>query len=298
MKINTTVAFVTALGLHLAILAGLIVNVSLDRPERPSDDAGQIMHAVMVAPPAKGSPQGQAQTKPAVKPKVEKKDTAAKEEARRRAQEELAAKVAKQQAQEAERQKALALKKKQEAEAKAKAEAEAKAKREAEAKAKAKAKAQAEAKAKAEAEAKAKREAEAKAKAEAEAKAKREAEAKAKAQAEAEAARLEEELLGTANGSETGSGLGSGGGISAEYGARVQQLIEQNWRIDPSMNGKQVVVTVSVDAQGMISNEKCQGDAQVCASALATLRLIGMLPRPPAKCPDCNTIVITMTPRI
>ncbi len=294
MKINTTVAFVTALGLHLAILAGLIVNVSLDRPERPSDDAGQIMHAVMVAPPAKGSPQGQAQTKPAVKPKVEKKDTAAKEEARRRAQEELAAKVAKQQAQEAERQKALALKKKQEAEAKAKREAEAKAKAEAEAKAKA----QAEAKAKAEAEAKAKREAEAKAKAEAEAKAKREAEAKAKAQAEAEAARLEEELLGTANGSETGSGLGSGGGISAEYGARVQQLIEQNWRIDPSMNGKQVVVTVSVDAQGMISNEKCQGDAQVCASALATLRLIGMLPRPPAKCPDCNTIVITMTPRI
>ena len=294
MKINTTVAFVTALGLHLAILVGLIVNVSLDRPERPSDDAGQIMHAVMVAPPAKGSPQGQAQTKPAVKPKVEKKDTAAKEEARRRAQEELAAKVAKQQAQEAERQKALALKKKQEAEAKAKREAEAKAKAEAEAKAKA----QAEAKAKAEAEAKAKREAEAKAKAEAEAKAKREAEAKAKAQAEAEAARLEEELLGTANGSETGSGLGSGGGISAEYGARVQQLIEQNWRIDPSMNGKQVVVTVSVDAQGMISNEKCQGDAQVCASALATLRLIGMLPRPPAKCPDCNTIVITMTPRI
>ena len=294
MKINTTVAFVTALGLHLAILAGLIVNVSLDRPERPSDDAGQILHAVMVAPPAKGSPQGQAQTKPAVKPKVEKKDTAAKEEARRRAQEELAAKVAKQQAQEAERQKALALKKKQEAEAKAKREAEAKAKAEAEAKAKA----QAEAKAKAEAEAKAKREAEAKAKAEAEAKAKREAEAKAKAQAEAEAARLEEELLGTANGSETGSGLGSGGGISAEYGARVQQLIEQNWRIDPSMNGKQVVVTVSVDAQGMISNEKCQGDAQVCASALATLRLIGMLPRPPAKCPDCNTIVITMTPRI
>ena len=75
MKINTTVAFVTALGLHLAILVGLIVNVSLDRPERPSDDAGQIMHAVMVAPPAKGSPQGQAQTKPAVKPKVEKKDT-------------------------------------------------------------------------------------------------------------------------------------------------------------------------------------------------------------------------------
>ena len=294
MKINTTVAFVTALGLHLAILAGLIVNVSLDRPERPSDGAGQILHAVMVAPPAKGSPQGQAQTKPAVKPKVEKKDTAAKEEARRRAQEELAAKVAKQQAQEAERQKALALKKKQEAEAKAKREAEAKAKAEAEAKAKA----QAEAKAKAEAEAKAKREAEAKAKAEAEAKAKREAEAKAKAQAEAEAARLEEELLGTANGSETGSGLGSGGGISAEYGARVQQLIEQNWRIDPSMNGKQVVVTVSVDAQGMISNEKCQGDAQVCASALATLRLIGMLPRPPAKCPDCNTIVITMTPRI
>ncbi len=300
MKINTAFAFCAALGLHLAVLAVLIVNVSLDKPERPSDEAGQIMHAVMIStPPARGSEQGKAQNAvektPAVKPVPQ--DTAAE---RKKAEAELAAKVAQQQAQEAKRQQALALKKKQEAERKARQEAERKAKAEAEAKAKAeaaaKAKAEAEAKAKAEAEAKAKREAEAKAKREAEAKAKAEAEAKAKAAAEA--ARLEEELLGTASGSSSGSGLGGGAGVSSEYGAKVQQLIEQNWRVDPSMNGKQVVVTVSVDAQGMISGEKCTGDQAVCDSALATLQLIGMLPRPPAKCPDCNTIVITMTPKI
>ena len=58
MKINTTMAFAVALGLHLVLLGLLVVNVSLDKPERPADDAGSIMHAVMIStPPAKGSEQ-------------------------------------------------------------------------------------------------------------------------------------------------------------------------------------------------------------------------------------------------
>ena len=111
---------------------------------------------------------------------------------------------------------------------------------------------------------------------------------------------LEEELLGQANGAVNGQGLGAGTGSndSLTYGAKVQQLIEQNWRIDPSMNGKRVVVTLSVDNTGMIYNEKCEGDKSVCASAIATLHLIGMLPMPPQGCKDCNTIVITMTPKL
>ncbi len=315
-------AFAVALGLHLVLLGLLVVNVSLDKPERPADDAGSIMHAVMIStPPAKGSEQGKAT--PIKTPEPPKVDVAQaqREEQLKQAQQELQAKVEQQKAQEAKRQAALALKKKQEAERKAKLEAEQKAKAEAERKAKAeaerKAKLEAEKKAKAEAERKAKAEAEKKAKAEAERKAKEEAAKKAKAEAErkakeeaarlakeqaakqaAEAAKLEEELLGTADGVAGGSGLGGGAGLASEYGAKVQQLIEQNWRIDPSMNGKQVVVTLSVDAQGMISGEKCSGDEAVCASALSTLHLIGMLPRPPAKCPDCNSIVITMTPKI
>ena len=322
MKINTTMAFAVALGLHLVLLGLLVVNVSLDKPERPADDAGSIMHAVMIStPPAKGSEQGKAT--PIKTPEPPKVDVAQaqREEQLKQAQQELQAKVEQQKAQEAKRQAALALKKKQEAERKAKLEAEQKAKAEAERKAKAeaerKAKLEAEKKVKAEAERKAKAEAEKKAKAEAERKAKEEAAKKAKAEAErkakeeaarlakeqaakqaAEAAKLEEELLGTADGVAGGSGLGGGAGLASEYGAKVQQLIEQNWRIDPSMNGKQVVVTLSVDAQGMISGEKCSGDEAVCASALSTLHLIGMLPRPPAKCPDCNSIVITMTPKI
>lgn len=303
MKINTTTAFIAALGLHLAILGILVVNVSLDKPERPEDEAGQIMHAVMVSVlPAKGVESGKAQAVKAPEPQKVVDTKAAEEKAK--AQQELAKKVEAQKKQEQERKAALALKKKQEAEAKAKAEAERKAKAEAEAKAKAEAEAEkkamalAEKKAKEEAERKAKEEAEKKAKAEAEAKAKAEAERKAKEAAEAEARRLEEEILGTADGVAGGEGLGSGSGVASEYGAKVQQLIEQNWHIDPSMNGKQVVVTVTVGPDGLISDEKCQGDSTVCASALGTLRLIGMLPRPPAKCPDCNTIVITMTPKV
>ena len=333
MKIGLGPAFILAVLFHGALLATLAVNVSLDRPKKPEEKPGQIMHATIVSvPPAKGNPEGEpprssmqdttnqaAATAAALAKAKAEAEARAKAEAEAKAKAELAKQVEAQKKAEAERQKALALKKaaeeklKKEAEAKAKAEAEARAKAEAEAKAKAEAeaKAQAEAKAKAEAEARAKAEAEAKAKAAAEAKAKAEAEAKAKAeakaraeaarkQAEQEAADFEKDLLGQANGLEGGVGAGSGttSNSSVIYGGKVQQLIEQNWRIDPSMNGKRVVVTVSVDNSGMIFNEKCKGDLQVCNSALSTLKLIGMLPMPPKDCKDCNTIVITMTPKI
>ena len=325
MKIGIGTAFVLAVIFHGALLAVLAVNVSLDRPERPEEKPGQIMHATIInVPPAKGSPTGQP-PKNNIMQDTQKlaQEAAAKAraEAEAKAKAELAKKVAAQKKAEAERQKALALKKAEEAKRKAEEEKkriEAEKKKAEEerlkAEAEAKAKAEAEAKAKAEAEAKAKAEAEAKAKAEAEAKAKAEAEARAKAEAERKAAEeaarqaalqqqaesLEQELLGRANGVEGGQGLGSGTGSddSQVYGAKVQQLIEQNWRIDPSMNGKRVVVTVSIDENGMIYNEKCQGDSAVCASAIATLNLIGMMPRPPVGCKDCNTIVITMTPKL
>ncbi|MDO4676711.1 MAG: cell envelope integrity protein TolA, partial [Anaerobiospirillum succiniciproducens] len=120
------------------------------------------------------------------------------------------------------------------------------------------------------------------------------------AQQKEQADDLESDLLGQVHGTDDGVGLGSGTGSneSQTYGAKVQQLIEQNWRIDPSMNGKKVVVTVSVDDGGQIYNLKCDGDKSVCASAVSTLNLIGMLPRPPQGCKDCSTIVITMTPKI
>lgn len=324
MKIGIGTAFVLAMIFHGALLAVLAVNVSLDRPERPEEKPGQIMHATIInVPPAKGSPTGQPpknNTMQDTQKLAQEAAAKARAEAEAKAKAELAKKVAAQQKAEAERQKVLALKKAEEAKRKAEEEKkriEAEKKRAAEeaarlkAEAEAKAKAEAEAKAKAEAERKAKAEAEAKAKAEAERKA---AEAKAKAEAErkaaAEAARqaamqaqadsLEQDLLGQAHGVEGGVGLGSGTGSddSQVYGSKVQQLIEQNWRIDPSMNGKRVVVTVSIDNEGMIYNEKCQGDSAVCASAIATLNLIGMMPRPPVGCKDCNTIVITMTPKL
>ncbi len=325
MKIGIGTAFVLAVIFHGALLAVLAVNVSLDRPERPEEKPGQIMHATIInVPPAKGSPTGQPpknNTMQDTQKLAQEAAAKARAEAEAKAKAELAKKVAAQKKAEAERQKALALKKAEEAKRKAEEEKkriEAEKKKAEEerlkAEAEAKAKAEAEAKAKAEAEAKAKAEAEAKAKAEAEAKAKAEAEARAKAEAERKAAEeaarqaalqqqaesLEQELLGRANGVEGGQGLGSGTGSddSQIYGAKVQQLIEQNWRIDPSMNGKRVVVTVSIDENGMIYNEKCQGDSAVCASAIATLNLIGMMPRPPVGCNDCNTIVITMTPKL
>ena len=304
MKIGIGTAFVLAVIFHGALLAVLAVNVSLDRPERPEEKPGQIMHATIInVPPAKGSPTGQPpknNTMQDTQKLAQEAAAKARAEAEAKAKAELAKKVAAQKKAEAERQKALALKKAEEAKRKAeeekkRIEAEKKKAEEERLKAEAEAKAKAEAEAKAKAEAEA---AEARAKAEAERKAAEEAARQAALQQQAES--LEQELLGRANGVEGGQGLGSGTGSddSQVYGAKVQQLIEQNWRIDPSMNGKRVVVTVSIDENGMIYNEKCQGDSAVCASAIATLNLIGMMPRPPVGCKDCNTIVITMTPKL
>lgn len=305
MKIGLGSAFVLALLFHGALLATLVVNVSLEKPKKPEEKLGQIMHATIVnVPPAKGSPEGQTPKKVQVQDTAKQAAEAAAKakaaaEAKKKA--ELEKQLAAQKKAEAERQKALALKKAQEEKKKAEEEA--------------KKKAEAEAKKKAEEEAKKKAAEEAKKKAEEEAKKKAELEAIAKQMAAEQAARmeaqkleqlkeqaddLESDLLGQAHGVDGGEGLGSGTGSSDSltYGNKVQQLIEQNWRIDPSMNGKRVVVTVSVDNEGMIYNEKCQGDNAVCASAIATLNLIGMLPRPPQGCKDCNTIVITMIPKI
>ena len=221
MKFSTFVAFICALVVHLLLLLLLVVNVSLDKPQRPQDAGVKIMHATVITPPAKGKETGSAQNIKKPQETV-KKNT---DDSKRKAQEEALKKRVEAQ-KKAEEQRVLALKKKQEeqkkleekkrkeAEAKAKAEAEAKAKAEAEAKAKA----EAEAKAKAEAEAKKKAqeekerlEKEAKEKAEAEAKRlEQEAmEAQKKLEAQQEAALLEQELLGTADGVEGGEGLGS-----------------------------------------------------------------------------------------
>lgn len=305
MKLGIGPAFVIALAIHGVLLAVLAINVSLDKPKRPEEKTGQIMHATMVnVPPAKGSPQG----KPPQQNKVQ--DTAkqaaeaaakAKAEAAKRA--ELAKQVEAQKKAEAERQKAIALKKAEEAKKKAEAEAKKKAEEEAKKKAEAEAKKKAEEEAKKKAEEAKKKAEEAKKKAELEKVAKQMLEDQQKrleAQQKEQADDLESDLLGQVHGTDEGVGLGSGTGSneSQTYGAKVQQLIEQNWRIDPSMNGKKVVVTVSVDDGGQIYNLKCDGDKSVCSSAVSTLNLIGMLPRPPQGCKDCSTIVITMTPKI
>ena len=324
MKINLGTAFVGALILHLALIGILASNISLDKPEKPEDGMGNIMHAVMVSPPAKGSEQGRKKDSNVVK-KQDPATTKANEEKRRQAEADLEKRVAEHKAAEQKRQADLALKKAEEAKKKAEAEKkaleekkkaeEAKKKAEAEKKALEEKKKAEEAKKKAEAEKKAleekkkaeeakkKAEAEKKAleekqKAEEEAKKKAEAEAKRKADAKKAADALEEELFGTADGVEGGQGLGGGSGIASQYGAKVQTLIEQQWRIDPSMQGKTVVVTIQVGSDGVISGEKCRGDKRVCDSALNTLRLIGMLPMPPRECKDCNNIVITMTPKL
>ena len=297
MKIGLGSAFVLALLFHGALLATLVVNVSLEKPKKPEEKLGQIMHATIVnVPPAKGSPEGQPPKKVQVQDTAKQAAEAAAKakaaaEAKKKA--ELEKQLAAQKKAEAERQKALALKKAQEEKKKAEEEAKKKAEEEA------KKKAAEEAKKKAEEEAKKKAELEAIAKQMAAEQAAR-MEAQKLEQLKEQADDLESDLLGQAHGVDGGEGLGSGTGSSDSltYGNKVQQLIEQNWRIDPSMNGKRVVVTVSVDNEGMIYNEKCQGDNAVCASAIATLNLIGMLPRPPQGCKDCNTIVITMIPKI
>lgn len=303
MRIGLGAAFVLAIMFHGALLAALVINVSLDKPKRPEEKSGQIIHATIVnVPPAKGNPAGKEPEGVKVQDTARQAAEAAakaKAEAEAKARAELEKQLAAQRKAEAERQKALALKKAEEEKKKAEEEAKKKAEEE---------------KKKAEEEKKKKAEAEAKKKAEAEAEAKKKAELEALAKQmekeqlerlEAEkmknqADNLEDDILGQANGVEGGQGLGAGTGSdeSLTYGSKVQQLIEQNWRIDPSMNGKKVVVTVSIDQEGMIYNEKCQGDRAVCASAIATLNLIGMMPRPPKGCKDCNTIVITMIPKV
>ena len=308
MKIGTGTAFTVAVIIHLALIAVLVVNISLDKPERPHDGNNNIMHATMITPAALGNPNGKAQGKPKQETEVTKIEETPTDANADKAKQELEERLAIQQQAENERREAIALKKKQEAEAKAKAEAEAKKKAEAEAKAKAEAEAKALALKKAEEqkklEAKKKAEAAAKAKAEAEAKKKAEAAAKAKAEAEAQkkADSLEDDILGTADGDPVnGQGLGSGSGGdsgAAGYGAKVQGMIEQNWLIDPAMNGKTVKVSISVNKDGLISGEQCQGDKRVCKSALDTLKRIGMLPKPPANCPECGNIVISMTPKL
>ena len=302
MRIGLGAAFVLAIMFHGALLAALVINVSLDKPKRPEEKSGQIIHATIVnVPPAKGNPAGKEPEGVKVQDTARQAAEAAakaKAEAEAKARAELEKQLAAQRKAEAERQKALALKKAEEEKKKAEEEAKKKAEEEKKKAEEEKKKAEAEAKKKAEAEAEAKK------KAELEALAKQmEKEQLERLEAEKmknQADNLEDDILGQANGVEGGQGLGAGTGSdeSLTYGSKVQQLIEQNWRIDPSMNGKKVVVTVSIDQEGMIYNEKCQGDRAVCASAIATLNLIGMMPRPPKGCKDCNTIVITMIPKV
>ena len=124
--------------------------------------------------------------------------------------------------------------------------------------------------------------------------------AAAAAKAKAEADSLEGDILGTVDGDEkNGQGLGSGGGGGdGGYGDKVRGLIEQNWRVDQSMNGKKVVVSIKVTADGTVTDESCQGDEKVCQSALDAIRMVGMFPRPPATCPECSNIKISMTPKL
>ena len=316
MKLKT--AAVIAVAIHAVIVAGLIINVSLDRPQKPEDNTGNLMHATFV-PPAKGNPDGKAEApKPAASAAVEESAPAIVDNsAAKQAAEDLKYQIQKQREEEAKRQeiieqkrieeeqKALALKK---AQAEKKKLEEQKKKLEEQKKAQelkkqeeAKKKAEAEAKKKAEAEAKKKAEAEAKKKAEADAKRKAEADAKRKADAaaKAQADSLEDSILGTADGDPVnGKGLGSGSGDSAGYGSKVRTLIEQNWRVDPSMNGKSVKVMLEIASDGTVKSKNCEGNSRVCKSALDAIDNIGMFPMPPSGCVECSVIHVTMTPKI
>ena len=324
------VAFIIAILIHAIILAVLLLRINLDKPSRPNLGKGDIMHATFV-PPAKGKETGKASAKKsAPEPTVVIEDPKVKEEALKREQQakELKQRMEQKKLEEQKKQADLALKKKKieeekkkleeqkkkeeelkkklEEEKKQKAEEEKKKKLEEQKKLEEKKKLEdqkklEEQKKKAEAEKKKleekkKQEELAKKKAEAAAKAKAQAEAKAKAQADS----LEDDILGTADGDEkNGQGLGSGGsGGEAGYGDKVRGLIEQNWRIDPSMNGKRVVVTIKIDNNGMVTSQNCQGDEKVCASALESIVNVGMFPKPPSSCPECSNIKISMTPKL
>ncbi len=266
MKIGTTKAFSIAVAIHLLLIIALVVNVSLDKPERPQDAGSNLMHATIVTPPAKGKPTGKALAKPQASQNTTKTEES-KSEAVVQAQKELQERVAMQQKQEEARAKAVEAKQKQEALKKAQ-----------EKKALALKKAQEQKKLEEQ----------------------KKAEAKKKAEAEAKKKAEVEDILGTEDGDPVnGKGLGSGpSGASDGYGAKIQGMIESNWYIDPSMNGKTVKVSINVGSDGIISDEQCQGDAKVCKSAIDALKRIGMLPAPPANCPECGNIVISMTPKL
>lgn len=314
MKIGVITAFIIALVVHLMILLLLFVNVSLDKPQRPQDSKGNIMHAVVI-PPAKGKPDANINNKAQSQKDVNaQKEQEKKQQELLKKKEALEKKVAEQKALEAKRQEILALKKKKEEEAKKKALEEARKKEEEkkkvleEAKKKEEEKKKAleelkkkeEAKKKAEEELKKKEEAKKKALEEAKKKEeeKKKAEEAARKQASERADSIEDDLFGMEDGVQGGQELGSGTGTSDVYGTKVQTLIEQHWRIDPSMNGKSVIVRVTIGEDGLIVQQSCQGDSFVCKSALATLDLIGMLPMPPKGCDDCKNIVIKMTPKL
>ena len=110
---------------------------------------------------------------------------------------------------------------------------------------------------------------------------------------------LEDSILGTADGDPVnGKGLGSGSGDSAGYGSKVRTLIEQNWRVDPSMNGKSVKVMLEIASDGTVKSKNCEGNSRVCKSALDAIDNIGMFPMPPSGCVECSVIHVTMTPKI
>lgn len=96
---------------------------------------------------------------------------------------------------------------------------------------------------------------------------------------------------------------GEGGGTpidnqAIQYGMMIKNTIEEAWRIDSSMKGKKVVVSLFISADGQIYNPSCKGDTKVCESALRAVNSISFLPKPPASCSDCRSINLTMIPML
>ena len=325
MKIDMKFAFVIAVVLHIMVLGAFLIKVSLDKPSRPNVHQGELMHATFI-PPAKGSEQGKAQKKteaPAPEVKNEVKTEVKTEEKKQEMEERLARqKHLEEQRQKAlEEQRKLALKKAEEQ--KKKLEEEKKKAQEAKRKLEEKKKLEEEKKKKLEEEKKKKLEEEQKKKLEEEKKKKLEEEKKKKLEEEkkkkleeeqkkkkaeeqrrqdeerkkAEADSLENDILGQKNGEDGGQGLGSSG-ADAGYGDKIRTLIEQNWRVDQSMNGKKVQVIIKIDKDGMVTSTRCEGDERVCRSALDAIELVGMFPAPPKNCPDCSQIKVSMIPKL
>ena len=293
MKIDMKFAFVIAVVLHIMVLGAFLIKVSLDKPSRPNVHQGELMHATFI-PPAKGSEQGKAQKKteaPAPEVKNEVKTEVKTEEKKQEMEERLARqKHLEEQRQKAlEEQRKLALKKAEEQ--KKKLEEEKKKAQEAKRKLEEKKKLEEEKKKKLEEEKKKKLEEEQKKK-KAEEQRRQDEERK-----KAEADSLENDILGQKNGEDGGQGLGSSG-ADAGYGDKIRTLIEQNWRVDQSMNGKKVQVIIKIDKDGMVTSTRCEGDERVCRSALDAIELVGMFPAPPKNCPDCSQIKVSMIPKL